>query len=258
MNKNELRVIRRLLPIGSWCRTAYQCRRVAPLLSLEETSSAPFDWTITPFRALSRILRNDFEPGLLLNPLDSYVNRVGSVTCGYSGIAFHHDLPVSLVCDHGSKLNSPSVPASIFRGAECKQSRERFMHTFANLSRLSKLNGNLFVRWMNTGPGPGVDWQFPEVFDGEAPSKIHELLTAFSGHDNFFLVSITSDVIEGVTSCIESPCQIVSSSGNVLELKIFERKGRNGDQSNDFRGDDLSWEAAFECAIAHFVGQVKG
>ena len=40
-----------LIPIGSWCRIAYQVNQFLKANGIKPTSF-PYDWTITPFAAL--------------------------------------------------------------------------------------------------------------------------------------------------------------------------------------------------------------
>jgi hypothetical protein len=51
----------KLLPIGAWCRTAYQARRFAETDARFSCASAPFDWTITPYSSLQKVLSQEFD-----------------------------------------------------------------------------------------------------------------------------------------------------------------------------------------------------
>lgn len=243
--------LKRLVPLGSWCRTAFQCRQNAEKLGLLKTPSGPFDWTITPFRALSRALSNDIRSDLILNPYDSYINKVGSVTCGYTGLAFHHDLPIDLVLKHGGGKGEPDVPPSLLQSEKWGAARSRFTHTLGNLLDISKDHGNIFVRWLNTGRGCNPN--FPEVFDGETPSKTYNLLEAAAGHNDFSLIYATSKIVLNVEVPIVSPVEkLEADSEHIFNCILTERKGRNGDQSHHFAGDDASWLACLDQALRSF------
>ncbi len=98
------------IPLGFSCRTAYQLRRLGELSNHLNVPSSPFDWTMTSFRSLSKTFANDISPFLVLNAIDSYTNYNGSVSCGYLGLSFHHDLPPSLVSSMGGEAKSPILP----------------------------------------------------------------------------------------------------------------------------------------------------
>ena len=242
---------RRFVPLGSWCRTAHQCRVHSEKFALEETKSTPFDWTITPFRSLSKIIRGDFDKEFLLNPIDSYVNRVGSVTCGYSGLAFHHHLPVKLVESYGGTKNQQVVPHELLKSEEWSKAKRRFLHALCNLMDEREKEGNLYVRWMSTGRGPQIG-QFPEVFDGEDPGKTLQLLCSNEWMQRgSSLLYITTEVVEGVRQPLGNPIVSISEiAENCWNVVIKERKGFNGDQLINFKGDEIAWGSLFREIIS--------
>lgn len=235
--------MKRLIHLGSWCRTAYQCRFHAEMLGLEATLSTPFDWTITPFRSLSQILKGDLAVEDVLNPIDSFVNRVGSVTCGYSGISFHHDLSITVVRKYGGEKNESEIPEDLLLSPEWQAARLRFQHTHSNFRNICNEPGNLYVRWMCTGKGRGpAVAQFPEVFDGETPQKTLALLSqgGFLGESG--LLYITTEIIDNVRSPIDNPISHFNKiDSNCWECSLHERRGYNGDQTTNFKGDEASW-----------------
>lgn len=243
----SMKRFRRLVPMGSWCRTAYQCRVHSEKFALEETKSGPFDWTITPFRTLSKVIRGDIDEELVLNPIDSYVNRVGSITCGYSGLAFHHDLPIKLVDSYGGTKSQQIVPGELLKTEKWSNAKSRFHYTLGNLMKEREKEGSLYVRWMRTGRGPQIG-QFPEVFDGEDPVKTLELLRSneWLQHDSGLLY-VTTEIVEGVRDPLENPIESISKiAENCWNCVIKERKGFNGDQTVNFKGDEYSWDSLFQ------------
>lgn len=242
-------MFQRFVPLGSWCRTAHQCRVHAPNLKLEATRSGPFDWTITPFRSLSKIIRNDLDRSLVLNPIDSYVNRAGSITCGYSGLTFHHHLTAQDVELHGGARNDQIVPNGLIKSPKWEDARNRFFHTLDNLREASKADGNLYVRWMNTGRGRGT-WQFPEVFDGEDILKTSELLNSCGWLKSSGLLYVTTEIVEEARDPLEDAIKSISKIGDYSwNCIIRERKGFNGDQTNRFQGDEASWDKLFQAIL---------
>lgn len=242
------KVFERLVPLGSWCRTAYQCRSHAKQLGLE-VKSGPFDWSITPFRALSVALRDEINPDLLLNPIDSYINRVGSVTCGYTGIAFHHDLAVADVKSYGGQANDQTIPTDLIESEQWARTKNRFLHTFNNFQQLFQKKGNLYVRWMNIGRGAAIG-RFPTVFDGETPGKIRRLLSLRHPHNQFGLLHVTTEIMEDFTSPIEEPIKTLALVDvNTWACILRERRGFNGDQTINYKGDEAAWGSLFNKII---------
>lgn len=242
-------MFKRLVPLGSWCRTSYQCRVHASSLGLQQTRSTPFDWTVTPFRSLTKIIRLDLEEDLLLNSSDSYVNSAGSITCGYSGISFHHDLSPNSVRDAGGKPDDQEVPSALVESREWADAKNRFLHTLGNVHETFKEEKNLYVRWMRTGRGSAG--RFPGVFDGEAPLKILELLSSCGYYKSSGLLHICTKVVEGVQAPLTNPIKSITEIGeNCWECVLLERKGFNGDQTSSFKGDKLSWNKLFRDILA--------
>ena len=237
----------RLVPLGSWCRAAHQCRAHAEGLNFQKTKSGPFDWTITPFRSLSKIIRNEIDLKLVLNPIDSYINRVGSVTCGYTGITFHHHLTRQIVNDFGGQKNDQTVPRELLKSNKWIDTKKRFAHTLENFKRISTQKGNLYVRWMRNGRQADSIREFPDVFDGEHPSKLKKLLRSQGLFASSGLIHVTTEVLEGATEPIKKPIKSISKiSNNCWECIIQERKGFNGDQTYNFKGDEYSWKKLLE------------
>ena len=249
----SIKRFRRLVPLGSWCRTAHQCRVHSEKFALEETKSGPFDWTITPFRTLSKIIRGDIYEELVLNPIDSYINRVGSVTCGYSGLAFHHHLPVKLVDSYGGTKNQQVVPEELLKTEKWSDAKSRFRYTLGNLMKEREKERNLYVRWMKTGHGHQIG-EFPEVFDGEDPVKTLELLLSNVWLQNDSgLLYITTEIVEGVRDPLENPIESISRiAENCWNCVIKERKGFNGDQSFNFKGDEDAWDSLFQKILSDY------
>lgn len=241
--------IKRIITLGSWCRVAFQCRRYAELNRLEPVQSGPFDWTITPFNALVSIFCNKFSSCSILNPIESIVNQVGSITCGYTGIAFHHDLPYSLAAKHGAKIGDPIIPHSLSQSQHWKQARSRFCYTLDKFHQVCKLEGNLFVRWLRHSSDTSLV-KFPDVYAGESPELLNQIICSYCNHDNFAILYVTSQIMAG-EKIIEIPIQNIKKYHNICEVSLLERRGKNGDQSNNYQGDDVSWDSCLNFAISN-------
>ncbi len=60
--------MKRIITLGRACRPAYQARLFSRNNGLE-TISTPFDWVVTPYISIARILDDDFSPLKVLDPV---------------------------------------------------------------------------------------------------------------------------------------------------------------------------------------------
>lgn len=241
---------RRLIPIGSWCRAAHQCRVHSQRLGLVATPSGPFDWTVTPFSALSTIFAEGFDTTWILNPSECSINQVGSVVCGYSQLHFHHDLPPELVAAHGGKPGDSAAPESLIHAEEWTAARDRFVHTLSKLYSVIQEEGNIFVRWRRFGPHYKMK-KFPGVFGGESSNALFSLLRKAGAHPNSSLLCVTSTEITDHINELPDPIQTLKMiEPGIYEGELYERKGFNGNQEADFRGDEHAWGTIFQALLS--------
>ena len=249
-----MEVMVRLIPLGALCKAAYQCRTQANELNLSKTVSTPFDWTVTPFRSLTLILNSINHPGvmpyeLVLDPINCSINGAGSVRDEFTGISFHHDLDPELVETH-LKIKSPKnvnrIPGSLAHSAQWSQARERFLHTLNNFKQIFAEPEVVFVRWQLEGVRRAYP-RFPEIFSGESPFNILRSLQRAGMHDTSSLLTVTTKVLPNQHEEIESPVHqyIKKQNGQNAHAVLAERRGLNGDQTSNFRGDEASWNALF-------------
>ena len=195
-----MKKISRLVPIGVQCRNAYQCRLNSDKFMLLKTKSGPFDWTICYFQSLSKIISEDINEKLILNPIDSYINKYGSVTCGYSGIIFHHDLNPNFVKSFG-EIKNQQVVSKMIETKQWSDAKSRFLHTLKNLVQTSKEEGNLYVRWKK------------DPSDEDAV-KTYELLRSNKWLNNSGLLFVTTELVEGVKEPFKKPIKSISKISN--------------------------------------------
>jgi hypothetical protein len=237
----------RLIPLGAWCRTAYQCRLHSKTLGLEIPPTLPFDWTISPYRSISKILRGDISNCLILNEYDSFINKTGSVSCGYTGLTSHHDLSPSVSESLGCSAENQVPSELLWKSIQHRQAIDRFMHTYGNLISWMRKPGNVFVRWMYGGPG-SVGVNFPDVFLGESPQRLRSLIRNVLHHDDFYLVHFYSLPTDADTYMFKH----MSSGKFTYSGVLYERIGWNGDGSSDFRGDENAWGQLLKEALSSF------
>jgi len=226
-----------LVPIGAWCRTAFQIRQFVQAKGLS-SQAFPFDWTITPFSALNSIFAPQYDPLSALRPEAVGTSQFASAQDQLSGLVFHHDLP----------RWTPNVGGD-YRADDLARARSRFIHTFSNLLALRESPGRLgFVRWQRAGhPDP----QFPEAFDGESVGELHALIGRFLGNNDFSVLVVRTRSLEPGTQAPDDPVAAFKTIGPDCEAIILERSGYDGEgDRNDFRGDHRSWEALLEKFVA--------
>ncbi len=240
-----------MISLGAWCRPAHQIGCFAGKRPDVVGLKGPFDWTITSFEALRNCLAPGFDPNAVLEQGQVIASFARSGMCSQSKVIFHHEFEPAALAKLGSFDPGDVIPKSRRLKAIVKQTRGRFAHTFRTLSALkSEPNPVLFVRWQRHGSPDPI---YPEAFEGETPDALVTAIEAFLGHDRFHVLSIVSEIIEGQRDPITDPITGFEENGRVLSYSIRERMGWNGDQENNFRGDELSWHAAFDHALSRLT-----
>lgn len=237
-----------IVSLGSWCRPAHNIRLYAQQSERFESISGPFDWTITSFRALRECVTEGFDPSDVLPVENILFSFARSGMCGRTGLIFHHALgPVSLG-NIGSFTAGQKMPVGDVALRLIDEARGRFIHTFGKFKSLgTNGNGLVFVRWRKFGH---PDKSFPEVFLEESNEALIACLRGFLGHDKFHLLVLTSEIIPDQREMLCNPLvELKAESERCISCRISERKGWNGDQSSNFKGDEDSWKAAFDAAF---------
>lgn len=222
-----------LVPIGAWCRTAFQVKQYEESRG-NESKSYPFDWTITPFFSLRHTLASSFSPQQILKFSEIGISYCGSIVDKSSSIIFHHDLNPKITkqsTNFDGSLNFDRLNPYLIK------TQQRFEHTFNHFLELKNSCQALgFVRWQRQGH---PDHNLPNAFSGETFESLFHILSDFLSHRNFFILQIQTkldnnfsfqDIIESLT---------VDNYG--MRAVIKERRGYNGDLSTNFRGDSRSW-----------------
>ncbi len=234
-----------LIPIGSFCRPAYQVREFNIQNNIQP-ESFPFDWTITSFTALQKILSPAFNPSKTFDLKNLFISKLGSISDNYSGLIFHHDLPPHLVNKYhsgdGGKLIdiSPELIAS----DAINNAKGRFIHTFSKFQDYCKNDHQKigFIRWCRWGnPDPNV----PNLLDNENIFALYEILESFCGHNNFYILRVISKMVNELTP--EGALLKYQQYSNIgASMLLMERPGLNGDKThpNGFGGDTTSWTEA--------------
>ncbi len=237
-----------MISLGAWCRPAYQIGCFAEKRSDVVGLKGPFDWTITSFRSLANCLEPGFDPTSVLDTGQVVASFAKSGMCTQSQMIFHHEMAPATMAELGSFDPGDVIPQSRALKRLVKHTRGRFAHTYRTLSALQGNAGPiLFVRWNRHGH---PDDQYPQAFEGESADGLLGALETFLGHDRFHLLTLESDIIEGQREPITDPITRFEGEGRILSCTIRERLGWNGNQERNFRGDELSWQAAFERALS--------
>lgn len=227
-----------LIPIGSWCRTAYQVRVFLENNGIK-SSSYPFDWMITPFSALQNTLKKGFAPTQVLRHENLALSRFGSIVDKKTNLIHHHDFsPETISSFSNGELGK--IPHQLFASDLLNKAQDRFIYTYENLLKLRNYNRKIgFVRWQRRGhPDP----RLPDAFEGENFATLTALLSDFLEHDNFSILLIKTVIVQYELPENEIIVSYLSdSSGTGVSAIIKERKGFDGDGTNNFKGDTVSW-----------------
>lgn len=238
-----------MVSLGAWCRPAHNIRVYCENNSFAGTGSYPFDWTITSFHALQNILNPDFDGRGMLRTDDVVVSFARSGACNGTGLIFHHAIPVDAISKSGCTEPGQMVPVTGDIAEVVDNARGRFIHTLERLNALKNEDRHIvFVRWRRQGH---PDRQFPGAFEDETDAALEALLEGYLGQGNFSILAVESKIREGIHDPISDPVIEFSHANSTYSAVIAERKGWNGDQSNSFRGDELSWTAAFDALFHH-------
>ena len=227
-----------LIPIGSWCRTAYQVNEFKKNNGIKPISF-PFDWTITPFSSLEIIFNKQFSPNQALDKNHIRRSKFGSLVDDYTTLIHHHDFlaPKLKELEDISGVDAKGLPFELYNTDLLAKASGRLTHTYHQFELLKDKNEKLFfVRWQKQGH---PDNQLPEAFENESISTLSSILRSYLGHDNFSVLIIKSQIIDGELPVDVIPEYIREKSG--VSSTIIERRGFNGDGTNNFKGDTKVW-----------------
>ena len=151
------------------------------------------------------------------------------------GLGFRPDGQRLLVFRLGMRATMLSSP-------EWDNAKSRFQHTYTNFLDAIAQPGTLFLRWRRKRHA-GDQYSL-----GEDPSRLNELLCSSNKVNQGFkcLVVETHEIYSH--DAIANPVEIQSLDGGLLCCVLKERKGYNGDQTNNWRGDESAWEPCFRLA----------
>lgn len=237
-----------LIPIGSWCRTAYQVKQFLFDKNVKNYSY-PYDWTITPFSALKRTLNIEFLPEHALMPNSLSISKFGSIIDEKTSIIHHHDLHPKMVLElsENGEVNAKGVPIQLFRTNLMSNVQGRFRHTYQNLLRLRNFEKKLgFIRWNRLGH---PDSQLPEAFQEENLESLSEIICKFLGHENFSILQVVSDIKDSDFKDVDIIKEYSACEYGAYAV-IRERKGFDGDGTNNFKGDTKSWNLVLSMFVS--------
>ena len=233
-----------LVSLGAWCRPAHQIRVYSETRENVQAGAFPFDWTITSFAALRRVLDPDFNPDDLLHPGHTRVSQFGSGVCTRSGVVFHHAMGKAQLQKLGALAPGDSLPDAPEALDLMRKSRERFLHTHKRLARLKTQPGpTVFVRWQRQGH---PDAKFPEAFEEET---LWQAISGYLGHADFRLLIVGTEQHPNQPTPIAAPIAAFDRQDRIAIGRVRERPGWNGTGNDRFQGDEPSWAALFDKAL---------
>lgn len=233
--------------LGSACRPGYQIKSYYKRLGIKP-NAFPFDWTITPFYSIKCIMGKRFDVNRVLKCENLVINEVGSLTDSFTGLLHHHDFhPKDVKRFFGDGFDfSQDLPVESNFYEFISNAKGRFEYAFENLNNLKDKSGKtVFIRWQRRGH---PDKQFPSLFHNETPDTLCKELKGFLGHSDFLVICIeTWEVAHELSD--EQIIHRYEGSDNYRFSVIKERKGFDGDGTNDYRGDTYSWSFLFDYII---------
>ncbi len=196
-----------LIPIGSWCRVAYQVNEFKKRLRVKPVAY-PYDWTITPFSALKITLDKDFISENVLHQDNLVLSKFGSILDNYSQLIHLYDFNPQKLKElrKSGGFNENNIPVRLFKSELVDKAQARFRNAYNNLQSLKNNEKKLaFVRWNRFGhPDPHL----PYAFKGESNSAIAEIL---SGYLNSSIMFNLPHLVN--CYCLTSPFRLLSSAG---------------------------------------------
>ena len=194
--------INNLVPLGSWCRCAFQVNVFKRRNNIRKVSY-PLDWCITPHESLEIIFSDAFDiDRVLANPVKS---PVGTIQCDYTKIIFHHE--------------------------KCaEKAKERFKHAYGHLDRLKSSNNITFVRWVKNEL---------DVTIGRDYKTVQTNITNFLQHDNFKIVEVHSDYFPTETDRPDEQFQLDKTP---YYYKLHEIRISKRTYKKHWQGDHTSWQ----------------
>jgi hypothetical protein len=223
-----------LIPIGSWCRTAWQVNALLKAHGVEQTSF-PYDWTTTPFAALRITLDEKFNPANALRIENLELNKVGSITDNSTQLIHHHDFPPPKMSEltQLGESDEKGLPKALYTTDLIDKAASRFAYTYRHLEALKSSTSKVgFVRWYRLGH---PDYQFPHVLEGETFAGLASVINNFLAHDNFSILTVKTQYINGELP--EEPISEYERNDHGVSSTIIERERING-----FKGDTLVWQ----------------
>ena len=238
-----------ILSLGRACRPAFQARSFSKWKGLDIVST-PLDWTVTPFLSVVKMLDEDFDVNKVLSRDLAYITpKSGSITCGYSGINFHHALGPGIVKKYlGSEGVADSIPPdALMSSPEWEKAVGRFRHTYANFLHATSSDQCLFLRWRRMRHANDF-YSF-----GESVYRLTLALTKSSKvNPGFRVLNVVTKEIHENRDPIEDPVLDYLVEDSICSCTLEERKGFNGDMTGNFRGDEYSWRICLEKVCGDF------
>lgn len=239
-----------LVPIGSWCRTAYQVNEFLKASGINPVSF-PFDWTVTPFAALKVTLDRKFNPSDALRVENLELNKVGSITDNATQLIHHHDFAPLKMKKLGQTggLDEKGIPKALYATDLIDKACSRFAHAYRHMEAVrSSSNKISFIRWLRLGH---PDHQFPNAFEGESIASLADVIHGYLSHDNFSILTVKTRYVYG-----ELPEETITEyerNDYGASSTVIERRGFNGDGTNSFKGDTVVWHKL----LSRFVAEEK-
>ena len=213
-----------LIPLGSWCRPAFQINRFRREHG-ETPISYPFDWCITPLYSLEKIFSHSYD----INQLSISMN------------AWRDSAPKDI------KPIDATTGLIFYHNKTIEEAKGRFLHTFKNLLSTKEKNNLIFIRWLDTyGHDHRKRWG-----EDRNPTyeKLIENLKIFVNNDTFKLIEIETEYND-VGDLIRDKKQIHDKLIRyILTEPVYVDPVKS---DTGFRGSDKSWDLVLNDIIEDY------
>jgi hypothetical protein len=226
-----------LVPIGAWCRSAYQVHTYMKARNATSPST-PFDWTVTPFTALCNIFDTNHNPQDILNYNNVRESAFSKAACDQlTTLVYYHDLPL---WDPPDLILPVGNNADKYRADQVEKARSRHLHVFDNILSLRQFPHRIgFVRWQRLGHPESM---MPNFFEGETLESLHSLISMFLKRENFSVLVVKTQFVPKGDPLPCEPFADFRSNEFGSETTLLERFGLDGEgDPADWRGDTTAW-----------------
>lgn len=214
--------IDQIVSLGGWCQTRFQIERV-----FGTSWSSPYDWLVTPFRALFSTLE---DRGSRFAQSFSAWDSGTDVICNKYGLLYHHEFPRNE--NQTIQFDAPTI-------ATC---REKMLCKMESLIEKSSGTRALFIRFGGQIEDPRA-WPYrsdKEPIKTSDLNRLHTLLSKLTSRDEVYLAFVYHPEYTRFKMDEPANCNII--------IHAFQQVGLEEVPIDGWKGNNKNWDSFFlEC-----------